>query len=117
MGSLRELYNTIRFLGHFELLEKTDFRKFNDLYKVAADRLQLLNDRDSVMNSPETTNLLNVALEKVLFMFRKVSESELILADQLKDTLRKTREALSSNFDQKDPVFYWNNVLSEIDLL
>ncbi len=105
LGSLRELYNTIRFLGHFELLEKTDFRKFNDLYKVATDRLQLLNDRDSVMNSPETTNLLNVALESVLFMFRKVSESELILADQLKDTLRKTREALGSNFDQKDPVF------------
>jgi type I restriction enzyme, R subunit len=105
LGSLRELYNIIRLLGHFELLEKTDFRKFNDLYKVAADRLQLLNDRDSVMNNPEATNLLNVALENVLFMFRKVSESELILADKLKDTLRKTREALGSNFDQRDPEF------------
>ncbi|MFY7912499.1 MAG: type I restriction endonuclease subunit R [Emticicia sp.] len=105
LGTLRELYNVIRHLGHFDLLEKTDFRKFNDLFKAASDRLQLLNDRDSVMNSPETTNLLNVALENVLFMFRKRSESELVLADQLKDTLRKTREALSSNFDQRDPEF------------
>ncbi len=51
------------------------------------------------------TNLLNVALENVLFMFRKVSEEELIIADQLKDILRKTREALGGNFDQKDPEF------------
>ncbi len=105
LNTLRELYNVIRHLGHFDLLEKTDFRKFNDLFRVASDRLQLLNDRDSVINSPETTNLLNVALENVLFQFRKRSESELVLADQLKDTLRKTREALGSNFDQRDPEF------------
>ncbi len=105
LGTLRELYNVIRHLGHFDLLEKTDFRKFNDLYKEASNRLQLLNDRDSVMNSPETTNLLNVALENVLFSFRKRSESELILADKLKDTLQKTREVFNNNFDQRDPEF------------
>ena len=53
----------------------------------------------------DTTNLLNVALENVLFMFRKVSEDELVIADQLKDMLRKTREALGGNFDKKDPEF------------
>lgn len=105
LGTLRELYNVIRHLGHFDLLEKTDFHKFNDLFKVASDRLQLLNDRDSVMNNPQTTNLLNIALENVLFSFRKRSEAELVLADQLKETLRKTREALGNNFDQRDPEF------------
>jgi len=40
-----------------------------------------------------------------LFMFRKVSEEELVIADRLKDILRKTREALGGNFDQKDPEF------------
>ena len=49
--------------------------------------------------------MLNVALENVLFMFRKVSEEEMIIADQLKDMLRKTRETLAGNFDQKDPEF------------
>lgn len=28
-----------------------------------------------------------------------------MLADQLKDTLRRTREALANNFDQQDPQF------------
>jgi type I restriction enzyme R subunit len=38
-------------------------------------------------------------------MFRKVSEDELVIADKLKDALKKTREALAVNFDQKDPEF------------
>jgi type I restriction enzyme R subunit len=67
--------------------------------------LELLNLKESVQNNVDTTNLLNVALENVLFMFRKVSEEEMVIADQLKDMLRKTREALGGNFDQNDPEF------------
>ncbi len=40
-----------------------------------------------------------------MFMFHKISEDELVIADQLKDMLRKTREALGGNFDQTDPQF------------
>jgi type I restriction enzyme R subunit len=46
-----------------------------------------------------------VALEDVLFMFTKVREEELALADKLKNTLRQTREALADNFDPQDPKF------------
>ncbi len=53
----------------------------------------------------DSTNLLNVALENVMFMFHKISEEEMVIADQLKDMLRKTREALGGNFDQTDPQF------------
>lgn len=101
----KNLYNVIRLQGHFELLEKVDFRKLNELFIETARHLDLLNLKDSLQNNTDTTNLLNVALENVLFMFRKVSEDELIIADQLKDMLRKTREALGGNFDPKDPVF------------
>jgi type I restriction enzyme R subunit len=48
---------------------------------------------------------LNAALENVVFMFRKISEEEMVIADRLKDMLRKTREALGGNFDQTDPQF------------
>ena len=105
LENAKNLYNIIRMLGHFELLERIDFKKLNQLYNETVRHLELLNLKESVQNSVDTTNLLNVALENVLFMFRKVSEEELIIADQLKDTLRKTREALGSNFDQNDPVF------------
>ena len=91
--------------GHFDILEAVDFKKLHQLYNETAHHLELLNLKESVEHSVDNTNLLNVALENVLFLFRKVSEAEMVIADQLKDTLRKTREALNSNFDQQDPEF------------
>lgn len=105
LGNAKSLYNLIRLFGHFELLEKIDFKKLSLLYREANNHLQLLNQKEALENDIDTTNLLNVALEDVIFMFSKVGEEELILADQLKDTLRKTREELASNFDKKDPEF------------
>jgi len=99
------LYNVIRLYGHYEMLERVDFRKLNQLYYEAARHLELLNLKESVQNNVDTTNLLNVALENIVFMFRKVSEEELVIADKLKDSLRKTREALGGNFDPRDPEF------------
>ncbi|MEL4306456.1 type I restriction endonuclease subunit R [Methanococcoides sp. LMO-2] len=105
LENAKNLYNIIRLYGHFELLENLDFNKLNQLYNETARHLELLNLKETVQNNVHTTNLLNVALENVMFMFQKVSEEELIIADQLKEILRKTREALGGNFDQKDPEF------------
>jgi len=105
LENAKNLYNLIRLSGHFDILETVDFKKLNQLYNETARHLELLNLKESVQNDADTTNLLNVALENVLFMFRKVSEEEMVIADQLKNSLRKTREALGGNFDQKDPEF------------
>ncbi|MGE4542133.1 MAG: hypothetical protein AB7D35_12805, partial [Bacteroidales bacterium] len=67
--------------------------------------LDLLNLKQNIQHNAEATNLINVALEDVVFMFRKISEDEMLIADQLKDSLRKTREAMADNFDQADPQF------------
>ena len=105
LENAKNLYNLIRLYGHFDMLEKVDFKKLNHLYNETARHLDLLNLKESIQNNVDTTNLLNVALENVLFMFRKISESEMVIADELKDMLRKTREALGNNFDQIDPQF------------
>jgi len=105
LGNAKSLYNLIRLLGHFDLLEKIDFKKLAQLYRVTEDHLALLNTQEALKNNIDNTNILNIALEDVLFHFTKISEEELILADQLKDTLRKTRETMASNFDKKDPEF------------
>ena len=105
LGDAKGLYNLIRLFGHFDVLEKLDFHKLNLLYREVSNHLDLINLKDKIENSNDNSNLLNVALEDVLFMFTKISEEELVLADQLKNTLRKTREALAGNFDQQDPEF------------
>ncbi len=105
LGNAKSLYNLIRLFGHFDLLAKIDFKKLAQLYRETENHLALLNTQEALKNNIDNTNLLNIALEDVLFHFTKISEEELILADELKDTLRKTRETLASNFDKKDPEF------------
>jgi len=105
LENAKSLYNLIRLFGHYELLEQLDFKKLTILSREANNHLALLNDKESLENGTDSNNLLNIALEDVLFMFVKISEEELVLADELKDTLRKTREALLSNFDKHDPEF------------
>ena len=105
LDNAKSLYNLIRLTGNYELLDKIDFAKLTLLYREAQNHLNLLNLKNKVEEGADTSNLLNTALEDIVFMFRKIGEEELVLADKLKDTLRKTREALAGNFDKKDPEF------------
>lgn len=105
LADARSLYNLIRLQGTYGLLNQLDFQKLNQLFRETCNHLDLLNLKESIENSTDTTGLLNVALEEVLFLFTKVGQEELVLADQLKNTLRRTREALADNFDQQDQKF------------
>ncbi len=105
LNNARSLYNLIRLSGNYELLDKLDFNKLTQLAREANNRLTLINTKEALENNVDTSNLLNIALEDVLFAFVKVKEEEMVLADQLKNILQKTRESLGGNFDQKDPVF------------
>jgi len=102
LENAKSLYNLIRLHGHYELLEKIDFKKLNIFHKEITNHLDILNLKEKMNNNAENINLLNEALEDVYFKFEKLGEEELIIADKLKNTLRKTREALVSNFDKHD---------------
>lgn len=105
LNDARSLYNLIRLSGNYELLDKLDFHVLTVLSREANNHLTLINTKEALENNVDTTNLLNVALEDVLFAFVKVKEEEMVLADELKNILQKTRETLGGNFDQGDPVF------------
>ncbi len=105
LNTARSLYNLIRLTGNYDLLEKLDFRKLTQLAGVAEARLGMINQKAQLESGDITSNLLNVALENVIFAFTKVREEEMVLADALKDILRKTRESLADNFDKGSPQF------------
>ena len=105
INNAKKLYNMIRLAGDYEMLDKLDFKMLTVLSSEANNRLALINTKEVLENSVDTTNLLNVALEDVIFAFTKVKEEEMVLADELKSTLQKTREGLGGNFDPKDPEF------------
>ncbi|KXK13681.1 MAG: HsdR family type I site-specific deoxyribonuclease [Chloroflexi bacterium OLB14] len=105
LESARNLYNLIRLYEHKDLLEKLDFDRLHSMLHEVRRRLDLLNLRESLKNNIDTTNLLNAALENIVFTFRKKSEEELQIADELSAALRKTREALNANIDPLDPQY------------
>lgn len=105
LGDARNLYNLIRLQGDYAQLQQLDFQKLSQLYRETCNHLDLLNLKERIESATDTSGLLNVALEDVIFKFAKIREEELVLADQLKNTLRQTREALADNFDQQDPKF------------
>lgn len=105
LENAKSLYNLTRLQGDFDLLKELDFDKLNILYRETCNHLDLLNLKETIEKADNTENLINIALEDVIFKFIKINEEELVLADQLKNTLRQTREALASNFDQQDPNF------------
>ena len=108
----RSLYNVIRLVGDYELLERLDFRKLNELRYETMNRLSLLNAKEAFETNEEMGNLLNIALEDVLFQFHKRGQEEMILGDALKNILKRTREALATNFDTKDPE--WTSLYDEL---
>lgn len=105
LNNAKSLYNLIRLSGQYEQLDKLDFKKLTILSREANNHLALINAKESLEKDTETKNLLNLALEDVIFAFTKINEEELKLADELKDILQRTREKLGGNLDPRDPNF------------
>jgi hypothetical protein len=105
LRTAKELKNLIAINGYEALDGEADFEVWNRLLIEAQNRLDNINYVESLGKEDESINIINTALEDIVFQFIKVSESELVLADEFKDMLRKTRETLRDNFDQQDPAF------------
>jgi type I restriction enzyme, R subunit len=105
LRTAKELKNLIALNGYEGLDGLADFDTWNRLLIESQNRLDNINFVENIGNEDATTNIINTALEDIVFEFIKISESELVLADQFKDMLRKARESLRDNFDQNDPAF------------
>ncbi|MDR2580113.1 MAG: DEAD/DEAH box helicase family protein [Fibromonadaceae bacterium] len=103
LENIRDVYNIARLLGYTKILERLDFKRMLKMLVEVSDRLRLLNLQKAIsdINSKE---LLNVAIENVVFSFTKIGEEELkMLANELQELAHKTRAELGHNWNQKDP--------------
>jgi len=105
LENLKNLYNIIKIMGYTELLDKFSFDRVNKLYNEVANRLDIINLKENLENTSDNTNLLNIALEKMQFTFRKIATHELQIADKFRSELERARKELEGNFDKKDPRF------------
>lgn len=103
LESARDVYNIARLLGYTEILEKIDFNILAKLLTMVSDRLKLLNLKDA-MNDVNSHELLNTAIEDVVFTFTKMGEEELrLLSEDLHNIAGKVRSELDKNFNKRDP--------------
>lgn len=101
----KSLYNLIRLLGYEELRERVDVMEVGRLLKVVLDRIALLNLKSNLEHAEDMSGILNMAFDQIQFSFRKVSEAEMVIADQFRDVLERTRRELSHSLDPKDPEY------------
>ncbi len=101
----RELYNQIRLLQYDGLQNKLDFPKINYMYRGVADWLAEVNKKDRLEHSGAVSDLLEIAMEDIVFLFAKIGKEELKLAGDLRNILQQTRQTFLENFDPQDPEF------------
>ena len=107
LENAKTLGNLIRLYGHDDIADKLDFAKLKSLLTEVNNRLALINQKDALENADDNSNLIDIAIEDIIFAFRKVSEEELQLGivDDFKQQMRKTREAMQNNFDHADLIY------------
>lgn len=102
LESARDIYNIARLLGYTEILEKLDFKVLAKLLTMVSDRLKLLNLKEA-MNDVNSKELLNTAIEEVVFTFTKTGEEELkLLSEDMHNIAGKVRAELDKNINKKD---------------
>lgn len=111
----KELFNSAKLFGYDELADKFDLNNISSLYNEVNNRINLINLKQSLQNAEDMGAILNLALDEIDFQFKKVSESELVIADKFRDSLERTRREMQRNLDPKDPVYV--SLLEELQRL
>lgn len=109
LGEARSLYNIIRLLWHNDLLNKLDFTRLNAEYQEVLNRLQLVRAQNALDSTDiDRQQLLNIAIEDVIFDFHKVGEEELRLQESVNTANQLTRDIrhqMDANYDHDDAEF------------
>ncbi len=105
LDTYKELFNIIKLFGYEDLAQRFSMDTLHALYNEVNNRINLVNLKENLQNSEDVSGLLNLALDQLEFHFRKVSESEMVIADAFQDILEKTRRELERSLDPKDPEY------------
>ncbi|HWR31200.1 MAG TPA: DEAD/DEAH box helicase family protein, partial [Negativicutes bacterium] len=101
----KELFNIAKLFGYNELSNKFELSNIKALYDEVNNRINLINLKQNFQSAEDMSAILNLALDEIVFQFKKISESEMIIADKFQDSLERTRREMQRNLDTKDPEY------------
>ena len=111
----KELHNIVGLFGYSEIENQFNIEKISALYNEVDNRISILNQKQVLAEAQDMSAILNLAMDEIEFHFRKVSESELVIADKYQDTLNRTRVTIQRSLDPKDPEYI--SLLEELQRL
>ena len=101
----KELFNIAKLFDYEELSDKFDLDNITALTNEVNNRINLINLKQSLQNAEDMSAILNLAMDEIDFQFKKISESELVIADKFRDSLERTRREMQRTLDPKDPEY------------
>lgn len=110
LEGVRDLENMLISQGT-DTSEMITIKEINNFIKAANHRIDFLNFQQGSASKENISEMLNMALENISFSFMKDSESELVLNEQFKESVKHTRQQLQTCFDTDDPEY--TNLLAE----
>lgn len=85
--------------------ELVTIKEIKNLLKIVTRRIDWVNYEQHSDEQESIQQMLNQELENISFSFYKEGESELVLQQQFKETVKSTRLQLSQCLDPEDPQF------------
>lgn len=108
----KDLRNVCRMYGYQELYDSFDILKAHRLLNEVELRIGRINLKEALAREDMSTGQMNLLLNQLSFSFRRVGQSEMVIADEFENKLRSTFESFSRTLDPKDPEYV--NLLDEL---
>lgn len=103
LDKFKKLYTQLAILKYEEYLNKIDIDRVSSNLKVVKDKITYLYLKEKVNNKEQYGDLINDALEDILFDFVKASSNELSVREsELKANVKKIRKDFLENVDKED---------------
>lgn len=97
----KALRNIIKLHGYSNLFEKLDIEYANKMLNEINNRISIINLNQSLSEEENNETIINMALDKINFNFKKIREEEMVIADAFQNELEKTRAEFERSRDPK----------------
>ena len=101
----REMANIARLYGYDALASSFTVDNASAMLTEVTNRIKLLNQREMLDQATDMLSVLNIAMDQIQFVFKRISKDEMVIADSYREKLECTRHTMHSNHDPDDPEY------------
>lgn len=90
----REMANVARLYGYDALASSFTVSNASAMLTEVTNRIKLLNQRETLDQAVDMQSVLNIAMDQIQFVFKRISKDEMVIADSYREMLERTRQTM-----------------------